>query len=130
MNAKDIIYRDELSKEKNKPKRGYSNSFESSEPLIKKDLGEKICTTCTAATNGERTSLDSSEEEKGVLRMKVLMTKQDAARLLSRCKGGGGVLEFKDVARELVQIPVNRVYVVVVGPLSTTCSGKVLHSIS
>ncbi|PON45216.1 LOW QUALITY PROTEIN: hypothetical protein PanWU01x14_260460 [Parasponia andersonii] len=58
-NVKDIIYRDELSKEKNN-----LNKFLSSEPFIKMDLGEKICTTCTTATNGKRTSMDSSEEEK------------------------------------------------------------------
>ncbi|PON45213.1 hypothetical protein PanWU01x14_260430 [Parasponia andersonii] len=58
------------------------------------------------------------------MRVKVTMTKQEAARLLSRCKEGG-VLEFKDVARELVQIPVDRVSVDV-APISATCSGKVL----
>ena len=122
-NSKDIIYRDELSKKKNKPKKGNSNHFECSEPLINKDYGGKICST---NTNGGRKGLDSSEEEKGVMRVKVTMTKQEAARLLARCKEGG-VLEFKDVARELVHIPVNRVSVVV--PPLSTCSGKVLHSI-
>ncbi|GMN31572.1 hypothetical protein TIFTF001_003305 [Ficus carica] len=55
------------------------------------------------------------------------MTKQEANRLLSRCKDGG-VLEFKDVARELVQIPVNRV--AVYNNPTTTCSGStLLHTI-
>ncbi|KAK8712541.1 hypothetical protein V6N13_147778 [Hibiscus sabdariffa] len=45
------------------------------------------------------------------VRVKVKMTKQEAARLLSKCKDGG-VLEFRDVAAELVNLPVNRVNVV------------------
>lgn len=64
-------------------------------------------------------------EEKGVIRVKVIMTKKEAARLLSKCKEGR-VLGFKDVANELVQIPVNRVSVE-----STPCAGShaVLKSI-
>ncbi|KAK3434218.1 hypothetical protein EUGRSUZ_D01742 [Eucalyptus grandis] len=45
------------------------------------------------------------------MRVKVKMTKQEAARLLGKC-GDGGVLEFRDVARELVQLPMSRVTVV------------------
>ncbi|KAJ0041169.1 hypothetical protein Pint_28648 [Pistacia integerrima] len=64
-------------------------------------------------------------EEKGVIRVKVTMTKKEAARLLSKCKEGG-VLGFKDVANELVQIPMNRVSVE-----STPCASShaVLKSI-
>ncbi|KAL3742929.1 hypothetical protein ACJRO7_018264 [Eucalyptus globulus] len=52
------------------------------------------------------------DRKKGVvMRVKVKMTKQEAARLLSKC-GDGGVLEFRDVARELVEIPISRVSVV------------------
>ncbi|KAG5563440.1 hypothetical protein RHGRI_006008 [Rhododendron griersonianum] len=41
------------------------------------------------------------------MKVKILMTKEEAARLLSKCRDGG-VLEFRDVARELVQIPASR----------------------
>ncbi|MED6179539.1 hypothetical protein PIB30_001831 [Stylosanthes scabra] len=51
---------------------------------------------------------DEEEEvgEEGI-RVKVKMTKEQANRLLSKCKEGG-VLDFKDVASELVSIPINR----------------------
>ncbi|XVE64685.1 hypothetical protein DITRI_Ditri07aG0120900 [Diplodiscus trichospermus] len=45
------------------------------------------------------------------VRVKVKMTKQEAARLLSKCKDGG-ILEFRDVARELVNLPMDRVRLV------------------
>ncbi|XP_070011426.1 uncharacterized protein [Nicotiana sylvestris] len=38
------------------------------------------------------------------VKVKILMKKEDAQRLLLKCKEGG-VLEFMDVAQELVQIP-------------------------
>ncbi|XP_070040397.1 uncharacterized protein [Nicotiana tomentosiformis] len=38
------------------------------------------------------------------IKVKILMKKEDAERLLLKCKEGG-VLEFKDVAQELVQVP-------------------------
>ncbi|GKV40037.1 hypothetical protein SLEP1_g47718 [Rubroshorea leprosula] len=91
--SKGFVYRDELSKkvqpstmEKGKPKKG--------------DCRSKHKTTGVV-------------EEKGttVMRVKVKMTKQEAARLLAKCKEGG-TLEFKDVARELVEIPVGRVSIV------------------
>ncbi|KAF7150227.1 hypothetical protein RHSIM_Rhsim02G0243700 [Rhododendron simsii] len=47
-------------------------------------------------------------EEREGIKVKILMTKEDAARLLLKCRDGG-VLEFRDVARELVQIPASRV---------------------
>ncbi|KAJ6943659.1 hypothetical protein NC652_009191 [Populus alba x Populus x berolinensis] len=59
------------------------------------------------------------------MRVKVRMTKQEAARLMAKCKEGG-LLEFKDVAHELVQLPVNRVSAVV---SSNGGYGGVLHSI-
>ena len=66
----------------------------------------------------------SAVEEKGVVRVKVRMTKQEASRLLAKCKEGG-VLEFKDVAHELAQLPVDRVSVL--SPVGGY--GGVLHTI-
>jgi len=61
-------------------------------------------------------------EKKERIRVKVRMTKQEAARMLSKCKDGG-VLEFKDVALELVQIPTNQICVM------STNTAPVLESI-
>ncbi|KAF7150000.1 hypothetical protein RHSIM_Rhsim02G0243600 [Rhododendron simsii] len=52
----------------------------------------------------------SGEEREG-MKVKILMTKEEAARLLSKCRDGGE-LEFRDVVRELMQIPASRVSVV------------------
>ncbi|KAL3498990.1 hypothetical protein ACH5RR_041722 [Cinchona calisaya] len=91
------IYRDELDRKtppEIKPKKKVR--FET-EPLIEKVDCE-------------------SEKNKAPFKVKILMTKEEAARLLSKCKDGG-VLELKDVASELVQIPINRVSLV-------SCSGN------
>lgn len=48
--------------------------------------------------------------DKGI-RVKILMTKEEAERLLSKCKDRGS-LEFKDVVHELMNIPADRVTVV------------------
>ncbi|WVZ09288.1 hypothetical protein V8G54_013818 [Vigna mungo] len=53
---------------------------------------------------------DNEPRGKETIRVKVKMTKEEAARLLSKCKEGG-VLEFKDVAHQLLALPVNRVRV-------------------
>ncbi|XP_027362228.1 uncharacterized protein LOC113869908 [Abrus precatorius] len=53
---------------------------------------------------------EAGEKRTGI-RVKVKMTKKEAAKLLSKCKEGG-VLQFKDVAPELVALPLNRVTVV------------------
>ncbi|XP_039048792.1 uncharacterized protein LOC120189641 [Hibiscus syriacus] len=45
------------------------------------------------------------------IKVKVKMTKQEAARLLSKCKDGG-VLEFRDVAEAIANLPMDRVNVV------------------
>ncbi|CAK7335720.1 unnamed protein product [Dovyalis caffra] len=107
----NLIYRDELSKEilPKKIKKGDSCLANYKEEDEKKNL--------------EKRSYASSVEEKDVIRVKVKMTKQEAARLMSKCKGG--VLEFKDVAHELEQLPVDRVSVM---SSNSVCVG-VLHSI-
>ncbi|KAI4315531.1 hypothetical protein L6164_028329 [Bauhinia variegata] len=95
-NVTRVVYRDELTKKKSPVKK--SVQFENSAPTIlgeekKEDFGKAI---------------SENKEESRRIRVKVKMTKEEAARLLSKCKEGG-VLEFKDVARELVLIPLNRV---------------------
>lgn len=78
--------------------------FADSEPTIlgedcnEKSSVEKIC-------DGN----DEFRESKG-FRVTMRMTTEEAAQLLSKCNGG--VLDLKDVARELVAMPLNQVSVV------------------
>ncbi|KAL8521276.1 hypothetical protein ACS0TY_011712 [Phlomoides rotata] len=60
------------------------------------------------AGNVSRDFVDYLGRGKSGTQLKILMTKEEAHRLLSKCQDGG-VLDFKDVANELVQIPSNRV---------------------
>lgn len=48
-------------------------------------------------------------ERMNVTRVKVKMTKEEAAKLLSKFKCKEGVLPFKDVASELIALPMDRV---------------------
>ncbi|XP_061361027.1 uncharacterized protein LOC133304958 [Gastrolobium bilobum] len=101
------VYRDELTKKQSPTKKTVKKSvrFADSEPTI---LGEDR----DSEKEFEKRNCAAGNEfgEKEGIRVKVKMTKEEAARFLSKCNGG--VLEFKDVARELVSIPVNRVSVV------------------
>ncbi|KAK0587553.1 hypothetical protein LWI29_024748 [Acer saccharum] len=107
----NIIYRDELSNKnvhhkksssttnKHKPKYGHVSKPKNNNNNMQRRRH---------ASSGDGVDQD----HKGVImRVKVVMTKQEAARLLSKCKEGG-VLGFKDMAKEIVQIPMNRVSVV------------------
>ncbi|KAL9386926.1 hypothetical protein Peur_020050 [Populus x canadensis] len=108
----NLIYRDELSK-KISPKK------------LKKDGNCLAIKEEDARKNFEKRGHASSVQEKDVIRVKVRMTKQEAARLMAKCKEGG-LLEFKEVAHELVQLPVNRISTVV---SSNGGYGGVLRSI-
>lgn len=99
-----LIHRDEMSKKQSKNKVKNGDSLASSrEPLLCKETEHRKNLEKRSCGNG-------SVAEKDVVRVRVKMTKQEAARLMSKCKDGG-ILEFRDVAEELVQIPVNRVSV-------------------
>lgn len=102
-----VVYRDELTK-KQSPSKTEKKSvrFADSAPTT---LGGKDCEKSKA------------EETTSGIRVKVRMTKEEAKRLLSKCKEGG-VLEFKDVARELVSIPVNRVTVMSISSIDKETS--------
>jgi hypothetical protein len=91
LNAKPI-YRDEL--EKKVEKKSCVSSTVDKKEFEKKSYG----VSCSA-------------DKKKVITVKLRMTKEEAARMLSKCKDGG-FLDFKDVARELVNIPPNRVNLV------------------
>ncbi|KAK7251428.1 hypothetical protein RIF29_34617 [Crotalaria pallida] len=102
-----VVYRDELTTKKQPPKKAVKKCvrFADSEPTILGEDNEKDFE--------KRCAGNEIGKEEGI-RVRVKMTKEEAVRLLSKCNGG--VLEFKDVASELVSIPVNRVSFV------TTCT--------
>ncbi|KAG5041533.1 hypothetical protein JHK85_014009 [Glycine max] len=101
------VYRDELTK-KQRLRKAVKKTvrFAESEPTI---LGE----------DSEKTRCVSGNEVGGKegIRVRIKLTKEEAARLLSKCNNGG-ILEFEDVARELVLIPVNRVSIVSDGTIN------------
>ncbi|KAF3942734.1 hypothetical protein ACB098_01G140800 [Castanea mollissima] len=107
------IYRDELNKNASRKKcaekSGKDHFAYSKVPLIpKEDDGKDFVRGAGYGIGGSTTS---TAEKKEVIRVKVRMTKQEAARMLSKCKDGG-VLDFKDVALELVKIPTNQISIV------------------
>lgn len=102
------VYRDDLTKKQapiiSKAKAVVKKRvrFADSEPTI---LGSED--SCENEFDQKRSCVGNEFGDKEGIRVKVKMTREEASRFLSRCNGG--VLEFKDVARELVSIPVNRV---------------------
>jgi hypothetical protein len=92
-------------------------------PIYRDELDQKNESKKKVEKNSEKKSYGgSSVDKKEVMRVKVKMTKQEAARMLSKCKDGG-FLDFKDVAHELVFIPPNRVTLV---SAEATINGQVL----
>ncbi|MED6132013.1 hypothetical protein PIB30_015377 [Stylosanthes scabra] len=113
----EAVYRDELITNKKQQQQQAPKKktmvkktvrFSDAEPTI---LGEEKC------INEEDN--EWREKGEGIIRVKVKMTKEEAFRLLSKCNNNGGVLELKDVARELVSMPTNRVCLV-----SPSCSNN------
>ena len=103
------IYRDELDKKASRKKcaekSGKDHFPYSKVPLLpKEDDGKDF-------VRGAGCGSSTTVEKKEVMRVKVRMTKQEAARMLSKCKDGG-ILDFKDVALELVHIPTNQISIV------------------
>ncbi|KAG5058659.1 hypothetical protein JHK82_013640 [Glycine max] len=98
------VYRDELTR-KQRPRKAVQKTvrFAESEPTILGEDSEK---------EFEKTRFGSGNEvgEKEEMRVRIKLTKEEAARLLSKCNNGG-VLQFKDVAHELAFL-VNRVNIV------------------
>jgi hypothetical protein len=107
-----VIYRDELGNENiispqkrrtvNKSVRFADSEHESAkEELMKESRSYNI-----EELLGER------ERMNGTTRVKVKMTKEEAAKLLSKFKcNEGGFLQFKDVVPVLVALPMDRVTV-------------------
>jgi leucyl aminopeptidase len=112
LNAKPI-YRDELEKKASKKKVEKKSCVSST--VDKKEFEKKSYGVSSSADKKEfekkSYGVSSSADKKKVITVKLRMTKEEAARMLSKCKDGG-FLDFKDVARELVNIPPNRVNLV------------------
>ncbi|CAI9094308.1 OLC1v1030025C1 [Oldenlandia corymbosa var. corymbosa] len=92
---------------------------------------ETTATTTKDSCNKSPNDFGAIEDEekkprKGMIgnnnKVKVLMTKEEATRLLSKCKDGG-LLEFKDVVNELVHIPINRLSLVSSSPCNDKLTG-------
>jgi len=80
--------------------------------------------------NVETEEKENTNDHKKNIRVKLLMTKKEAQRLLSKCKEGG-TLEFKDVLEELLILPPERVHVVSFGTNFSTCENHMkLGSVS
>ncbi|KAK2664286.1 hypothetical protein Ddye_002860 [Dipteronia dyeriana] len=106
----NIIYRDELSSKKVHHKKS-SSTINNHKPKYGDDSKPKNNNNMQRRSHGSCGGGVDQDHKGMIMRVKVVMTKQEAARLLSKCKEGG-VLGFKDVAKEIVQIPMNRVSVV------------------
>nr|AFK43260.1 unknown [Lotus japonicus] len=104
-----VVYRDELTESKKQTLRKALVKkrvrFADSEPTI---LGED----CNEKSSVEKSCDGKNDEfrENAGFRVKLRMTKEEAAQFLARCNGG--ILDLKDVARELGAMPLNRVSVV------------------
>lgn len=78
--------------------------------ILEKDEKEELMKGRRSCGSNYIDELLGERERMNVTRVKVKMTKEEAAKLLSKfkCKEGG-VLPFKDVASELVALPMDRV---------------------
>ncbi|CAN4077577.1 unnamed protein product [Withania somnifera] len=109
------VYRDELDKKK-KPKIKKQVKFDlepkyisQEEEIISSEEEEKN----TIADQKEKSRVQESvnyASYDGVIKVKIMMKKEDAARLLLKCRDGRA-LEFMDVAQQLVQVPSSSVTV-------------------
>ncbi|KAL8521280.1 hypothetical protein ACS0TY_011716 [Phlomoides rotata] len=61
---------------------------------------------------GQFDEKDGSGGGKSGIQLKIVMTREEAVRLLSKCRDRGGSLQFKDVDNELVRLPNNRLQLV------------------
>ncbi|KAK4365490.1 hypothetical protein RND71_016848 [Anisodus tanguticus] len=101
------VCRDELDKKKPKIKKQVKFDLEpkcqpQEEASTLLELNKKSGTSLEKYKVGGGGGDDRANS--GRIKVKILMRKEDAAKLLSKCKEGG-VLEFMDVAQELVQVP-------------------------
>ncbi|KAA0044901.1 uncharacterized protein E5676_scaffold21G003900 [Cucumis melo var. makuwa] len=103
------VYRDDLTKKKHSPP--LSSSSPQHQPAEIKKVKKRVRFADTEpviiAISTDREE-EEEETEKKVVRITVKLTKQEANRMLSRCSNDG-VLEFGDVASELLRIPPTRV---------------------
>ncbi|XP_022985430.1 uncharacterized protein LOC111483436 [Cucurbita maxima] len=111
------VYRRDMSKKKQPQSPSPSQGKPEIEKVKKRVRFADTEPVIIAIDREERST--EEETEKKVVRITVKLTKQEANRMLSRCSDGG-VLEFGDVASELMRIPAARV------SSSMTCYGRCL----
>ncbi|KAM3321585.1 hypothetical protein P3S67_002736 [Capsicum chacoense] len=109
------VCRDELDKKKPKIKKQVKFDLEpkyhpsQQEEEINHEEENKKNNTFEKNTVTQRENTHANND--GVIKVKILMKKEDAARLLLKCRDGGA-LKFMDVAQQLVQVPSSNVRVV------------------
>lgn len=94
-----FVCREDLNKKKTASLKVKKKVHFESKPLIQHDQNEKNC-----ETEDPREGDEASNEEKSTVRVKILMKKEEATLLLSKCKNGG-VLQLDDVPNMLVHFP-------------------------
>ncbi|OIT24193.1 hypothetical protein A4A49_57184, partial [Nicotiana attenuata] len=71
---------------------------------VKFDLEPKYQHPAEEEEQKKKNTIAVDNANNAIIKVKILMKKEDAERLLLKCKEGG-VLEFNIVAQELVQVP-------------------------
>ncbi|KAK4728885.1 hypothetical protein R3W88_021873 [Solanum pinnatisectum] len=109
------VCRDELDKKKPKIKKQVKFDLEPKYyPSKEEEENEKYSTfEKNIVIQEEKTKVQevaNISNYDGVIKVKILMKKEDAARLLIKYRNGGE-LEFMDVAQQLVQVPSSSVKV-------------------
>uniref|UniRef100_A0A803LWJ1 DUF7890 domain-containing protein n=1 Tax=Chenopodium quinoa TaxID=63459 RepID=A0A803LWJ1_CHEQI len=83
-------------------------SSELREPLLSSSRVKDDCDDQGKNIKGVKQVSNKSQNN---IRVKVLLTKEEAAKMLSKCKGEGA-LDFKDVVNELMKLPAQRINIV------------------
>lgn len=103
------VCRDELDKKKPKIKKRVRFDLEPEEEENEKNSTFEKNTIIQEEKTKVQEGANISNDD-GVIKVKILMKKEDAARLLIKYRNGGE-LEFMDIAQQLVQVPSSSVKV-------------------
>ncbi|CAL5187417.1 unnamed protein product [Lathyrus oleraceus] len=123
--TKAIIYKEELANAKLRRKAVMKSvRFMDSErdALLEKDEKKELMKGRRSCNSDCSSGIDEfGEREKMNIRVKVKMTKEEAAKFLSKfkCKEGG-ILPIKDVAPQLLALPLDRFTILPLEPTTYT----------
>ncbi|MCD7459464.1 hypothetical protein HAX54_040936 [Datura stramonium] len=118
------VCRDELDKKKSKIKKQVKFDLQPKYISQEEEISHEEDKKKNTSTSLEKSVDDNNAICNGV-KVKILMRKEDAARLLLKCSEGG-VLEFMDVAHELVSSSNVRV---LSSPIHSSSNGTSLKAI-